>query len=473
MASFNFYVKNPKDGNGKLRKTERPIYLYVTISKSVRIPLNTDIRVVPGEWNFKAKCYRSSAKGAPEKNAELQKLKANVELGFMKHRDLEKPELKLKLQEIISPVLKREKSIPRLSELVKDFEEDMRGSLSDNYLDGFQQVINFLHGKSYKGKPTNEVVAAIRDVRVDRVGEAYIKEYRKWMLHEGFKDATIHKHLKFIKHALTNSSHLYTLDLTYSRPKNVKVKEGKSFWLKKEEVKLLELHQFDWEKRIDNKAVLARVRDYGGFENEVLSDLLATRRDSPKWQDVFDSLKEAVPDFVNTIFCPKERIKDEWLFRYKTGVRHQDSAQFMPHHFTELDGVWHIDFNMLKNGRNFFMPISNEAMKIADKYNRYLPKISQQDKDRLIKACFQESGLSGVSERVSFSGSERLVEIEPKYSMITTHTARKSFGRRWMEQHNDIESLSQYYGHSSSAVTRAYIGWHLEEYADMVKRINF
>ena len=66
-----------------------------------------------------------------------------------------------------------------------------------------------------------------------------------------------------------------------------------------------------------------------------------------------------------------------------------------------------------------------------------------------------------------------MVELVPKWKKVTTHTARKSFGRRWMDTIGDIESLSQYLGHSSSAVTRHYIGWQLEEYADFVRQIDF
>jgi len=47
--------------------------------------------------------------------------------------------------------------------------------------------------------------------------------------------------------------------------------------------------------------------------------------------------------------------------------------------------------------------------------------------------------------------------------MITTHTARKSFARNWIEKGGDITKLSKYLGHSSTTITLHYIGYENAE----------
>ena len=90
------------------------LYLYVTLSRSERITLNTGIKAKAKNWNNKQKCFRSSEVGAPEKNAELKKLKAKLELAYMAHRDLTLEQLKIRLQEVIHPVIGRQKNIPTI-----------------------------------------------------------------------------------------------------------------------------------------------------------------------------------------------------------------------------------------------------------------------------------------------------------------------------------------------------------------------
>ena len=361
-----------------------------------------------------------------------------------------------------------------MSELFLSFIEDMKGVVSDNYLYIMHSVINFIHGKQSRKDAANAEVAKIRDLKVNKIGESYIKSYHKWMVEANYQNSTIQNHLRFIKLVLNHNQELYELDLSYLKAKNIKVTRKKPFWLTPEDINILVNHSFSWEKRINNRNILTRVRDYKGeINHEIIDKLLLTRRNSEKWETLFSELSEVLPKFYNTLFCSKTRAKDEWLFRYQTGIRNQDSDQLRPHHFKNMKGTTYINFNMLKNGRDFLMPISSGAVKILEKYNYYLPKITQQEKDRIIKKCFEEAGLSGVVEKIKNIGSKRIVELVPKYNMVATHTARRSFGRRWMESIGNIESLSQYLGHSSSSITRIYIGWELEEYADMVESIEF
>ena len=67
----------------------------------------------------------------------------------------------------------------------------------------------------------------------------YIKNYTKWLIDEGYQNATIKKHVKFIKKVLNTNSHLYKLDQSFNKPKNIKIGQKKPFWLHRDEVALV------------------------------------------------------------------------------------------------------------------------------------------------------------------------------------------------------------------------------------------
>jgi site-specific recombinase XerD len=417
MASFIYRLNRPKDKDGNLKKSAVALQLRATISQAERFDLNTGLKVVPIHWNANQKLLKASAKGSPELNGELQKLKAKVELAYLRNRELPLQELRLKLQAEISPVLHKETGVPLISEAFSLFMADMKGIFSDHYLRGYHQVINFVKGKDDKNGVMDVKVARQRDVAINKVGYEYIKQYQRWLVDAGLSDETRKNHLKYFKKVLSVNADLYELDKSFTKVKGIKVGRKKPFWLSHDEIRLIIGHRFK------------------------------TMR--------------------------MQRVADEYLFRYFCGLRDQDSEQIRHYHIKTIGEVTYLDFNMLKNGRDFLLPLNNAALAILEKYDFDLPRYTNQEKNRIIKLCFKEVGLTTLVEEVSNSGSTRTVTVREKWELVTTHSARRSFGRRWMDTNKDIEALSQYFGHSSSRTTRAYIGWELEEYASYVNALDF
>lgn len=475
MASFNFLLDSPRDGEGNLKKKEVAIYLWVVISRTTKIALKTELKVRPHQWNFKDKKFSRTAKRSPELNNQLDELKAEAQVVYNQNRHLTREKVKKLLKAVVSGErIDENAEVLTMSRAMEVFQADMKGRLSENYLRGIDGVINYLRGRKDKHGEDDTAVVKQRDLPLNQVGADYMTAYVKWMIDDGYENSTIEKHTGLIKNVLSSQGKDVEVDETYLKGRDVKVPRKKPFWLSKEEMALLVNHRFGWKNRVNNRHIMARLRECPIKDPERLNVILDQRRDRLRWQELYDELSKQMPEFFSTIFPPMVRVKDEFLFRYYTGLRQQEVDQLMPYHFRQINGIVHIDFTMLKNSREFLMPIGEEALAILKKYNYYLPKLAQQVKDRLIKECFKEAGLEGLTERVSFSGSLRTAEAMPKYEAVGTHTARRSFGRRWMETPgNDIESLSQWYGHSSSAVTRAYIGWTLDEYVDMMRKIKF
>lgn len=108
-----------------------------------------------------------------------------------------------------------------------------------------------------------------------------------------------------------------------------------------------------------------------------------------------------------------------------------------------------------------------------EKYDFSIPKVSLQQKNRIIKILARRAGINRMIEVVRFSGSNRIQKVVPKWKEIATHTFRRSFGRRFMESVGDINKLSDIYGHSDTKTTEGYIGWEPQELADAINRVVF
>jgi integrase len=82
MASFRFYLLNAKDKNGKLKKQELSIYLFVN-HKGNRWFFKTEQRIEPKHWNFGAGEVKGSYKrGCIEINDKLDAIKKQAQAAY-------------------------------------------------------------------------------------------------------------------------------------------------------------------------------------------------------------------------------------------------------------------------------------------------------------------------------------------------------------------------------------------------------
>jgi integrase len=112
-----------------------------------------------------------------------------------------------------------------------------------------------------------------------------------------------------------------------------------------------------------------------------------------------------------------------------------------------------------------------KAIEILKAWKFKPPRLYAHDCNEKFKTIAAAAGIKGTIEKVRYMGSERIISLIPKADMITNHTLRRSFGRRWMENGGDIRLLSKYYGHSSIEQTEDYIGWTTVEMNKEMMRV--
>ncbi len=150
------------------------------------------------------------------------------------------------------------------------------------------------------------------------------------------------------------------------------------------------------------------------------------------------------------------RVKDLFLFACYTGARFSDVQALR---FSDITGnAWSVITQ--KTQAVLTIPLNKNALDIIAKYRPHgnsLPRISNQRLNEYLKIlCFQ-AGLNTPTRVVKFSGSLRSETIEPKYMLITTHTARRTFITLSIEAGMNPEAIMKITGHTTYAMMKKYL----------------
>ncbi len=188
----------------------------------------------------------------------------------------------------------------------------------------------------------------------------------------------------------------------------------------------------------------------------------------PFWLDWADVEKiEAFEPFAADLIY-----KEEFLFRCYTGLRWSDAVNLKPEHFiTDKAGLTYYDFHVVKTSLSQNIEMSPKAVAILKKWNYKIPKLHQSDANEKIKTIARGAKLDHVTEKIRFKGNERFVEMLPKWKLVTTHVARRTFARHWMDLNGDMGKLSKYLGHSSVDQTSSYVGYTTKEVNAELRRL--
>lgn len=121
------------------------------------------------------------------------------------------------------------------------------------------------------------------------------------------------------------------------------------------------------------------------------------------------------------------QIRDVFIFGCSTGLRFSDLVSLKP---GNIQGDFIVK-NIQKTQENSMIPLNSYSKKILKKYentvHEILPKVSHQKFNQYLKECCKEVDIDTPITITRFSGSKRIHKVYPKYDLITSHTARKTF----------------------------------------------
>lgn len=137
----------------------------------------------------------------------------------------------------------------------------------------------------------------------------------------------------------------------------------------------------------------------------------------------------------NPVYDRLSNVKDLFVFQIFTGLAYVDLMAFNKSSVSELDGYKIIRSSRSKTDESFISLFLPEAEIIAEKYNYDLPKITNQEYNRMLKV------LAGGAE------------INKK---LTSHVARHTYATYLLNKNIPIETVSRALGHSNIKQTQHY-----------------
>lgn len=157
-----------------------------------------------------------------------------------------------------------------------------------------------------------------------------------------------------------------------------------------------------------------------------------------------------------------DRVRDVYLFCCFTGLRYSDVYNL---NWSNISDDYTITFTTQKTKDELYIPItSQKPREIIDKYrhchfrdNKVLPVISNQKMNDALKIMAKDCGITSYVEIIHYKKGERVVERIPKYELITTHTARKTFVCTAIRLEINPAVIMEITGHKSYATMKPYI----------------
>lgn len=162
----------------------------------------------------------------------------------------------------------------------------------------------------------------------------------------------------------------------------------------------------------------------------------------------------------------RERVRDLFLIGCYTGLRYSD---FHKLRLENISGnIAHIATKKTKSMVQ--IPIHPRVVEILEKYNGTLPKvISNQQFNSHLKVIGQMAGFNELIPKTRTNGGTQQTEWIPKWQMISTHTARRSFATNLYKlKRFSTVTCMRLTGHKTESEFMKYIKVSQEEAANEV-----
>lgn len=156
-----------------------------------------------------------------------------------------------------------------------------------------------------------------------------------------------------------------------------------------------------------------------------------------------------------------ESIRDIFCFGCFTGLRISDIKQVSKDNVINNE----LQVRVQKTKDILKIPLLPEAQVILKKYDYELPQMNEQKVNRLIKLVCELAHLNETVLDIKYRGAKKIETKHPKYELITTHVARKTFVTLCLEKGVPPQVIMSITGHKDYKTMKPYI-----KVADKVKK---
>jgi len=397
MANFKFYLHQPyvsKNSNKeenqqskekKLNPNETRVYLYVTKSRTEKIKLKTEIKVLPKLWDFNYGKVKDQAINSKSINALLNEYKGKIEKLY---NEIVTEHTNIDFQDIANEL--------------KTFNKTGTSSFYDEknktFFDAFDEFLKVktqdYHPKTIQKFETlkNSLKSFDKYLTFEKINLRFYDKYKHCLqtkkasgrqktrdenFQDGLLNATVEKYISslktFMNWSMERNYHNNTefMKRSFEAKRTLKNKP-------KEEIVTLRINE------------LKKLYSYDLSENKRL-----------------------------------EQVRDVFCFACFTGQRWSDIERFNK---KDIHGNWW-SFNSYKTGDEInvpFMGYMAPAMDILKKYDFKLPIISSQKFNEYLKQVGEKAGLNRVVKVTRYIGNKEIVTERPLYKFMTSHMGRRT-----------------------------------------------
>lgn len=151
-----------------------------------------------------------------------------------------------------------------------------------------------------------------------------------------------------------------------------------------------------------------------------------------------------------------DQVRDLFLFGCFTGARYSDLSTMNREDIQ--NNIWHLRTHKTKDSLR--IPLNNIALSILDKYSNTpapLPVVIIQYAINHIKEVCKLAGIDTPVKTTKYIGTQRIDETKPKYKLMGTHTARRTFVTLSIMQGMKPETVMKITGHSDYKTMQKYL----------------
>ena len=118
-----------------------------------------------------------------------------------------------------------------------------------------------------------------------------------------------------------------------------------------------------------------------------------------------------------------DKYRDLFLIGIYSGQRFSDYSVFKKSDVVNNRIVKRAEKTQYKS----YIPISKKLNDLLNKWEWRLPKVSNQKFNDNIKDICKQAGFNEDVTITKYKGSERIIQVKPFYSLVSSHTARRTF----------------------------------------------
>ncbi|QXP60590.1 site-specific integrase [Olleya sp. HaHaR_3_96] len=160
-----------------------------------------------------------------------------------------------------------------------------------------------------------------------------------------------------------------------------------------------------------------------------------------------------------------EKVRDLFLIGCYTGLRFSDFTEINPENIVSNNTV--IQVRTKKTGQRVSIPLHKTVRKILEKYKNTLPKAyTNQTMNEYLKEVVSLAGIKELIETTITKGGKVEKNVLPKFKLVSTHTARRSFATNLYLAEVPSISIMKITGHKTERSFLQYIRVTQKENAD-------